>query len=66
MKGGINKILRNIVAGSSDTEFEKVSLGPRPLNLRHQSVLTVLCGVATDEGDVPLGLEGAKGETRDL
>ena len=25
MKGGLNKILRNIVAGSSDTEFEKVS-----------------------------------------
>ena len=25
MKGGFNKILRNIVAGSSDTEFEKVS-----------------------------------------
>jgi len=23
MKGGFNKILRNIVAGSSDTEFEK-------------------------------------------
>ena len=28
MKGGFNKILRNIVAGSSDTEYEKVS-GPR-------------------------------------
>ena len=26
MKGGFNKILRNIVAGSSDTEYEKVSL----------------------------------------
>lgn len=25
MKGGFNKILRNVVAGSSDTEFEKVS-----------------------------------------
>ena len=25
MKGGFNKILRNIVAGSADTEFEKVS-----------------------------------------
>jgi len=23
MKGGFNKILRNVVAGSSDTEFEK-------------------------------------------
>jgi hypothetical protein len=25
MKGGFNKLLRNIVAGASDTEFEKVS-----------------------------------------
>jgi hypothetical protein len=25
MKGGLNKILRNIVAGASDTEFEKVT-----------------------------------------
>ena len=25
MKGGFNKMLRNIVAGASDTEFEKVS-----------------------------------------
>lgn len=24
MKGGFNKIIRNIVAGASDTEFEKV------------------------------------------
>jgi hypothetical protein len=26
MKGGFNKLLRNIVAGASDTEFEKVRL----------------------------------------
>ena len=26
MKGGLNKLLRNIVAGASDTEFEKVIL----------------------------------------
>ena len=26
MKGGFNKLLRNIVAGASDTEFEKVSI----------------------------------------
>lgn len=26
MKGGINKVLRNIVAGASDTEFEKVTI----------------------------------------
>ena len=30
MKGGFNKILRNIVAGSSDTEYEKVSDGGGP------------------------------------
>lgn len=24
MKGGFNKLMRNIVAGASDTEFEKV------------------------------------------
>ena len=29
MKGGFNKILRNIVAGSSDTEFEKVSVSDK-------------------------------------
>ena len=29
MKGGFNKILRNIVAGSSDTEYEKVSDSPQ-------------------------------------
>lgn len=28
MKGGFNKILRNIVAGASDTEFEKVRHQP--------------------------------------
>ena len=26
MKGGFNKILRNIVAGAADSEFEKVSI----------------------------------------
>ena len=31
MKGGFNKILRNIVAGSTDTEYEKVSLLALPL-----------------------------------
>ena len=34
MKGGFNKILRNIVAGSSDTEYEKVSHRPVVLRLR--------------------------------
>lgn len=32
MKGGFNKMLRNIVAGASDTEFEKVSL-TKPFDL---------------------------------
>ncbi len=33
MKGGFNKILRNIVAGASDTEFEKVTTKQSYLNL---------------------------------
>ena len=31
MKGGFNKLLRNIVAGASDTEFEKVTLQTPPI-----------------------------------
>ena len=38
MKGGFNKILRNIVAGSSDTEFEKVR---HPLALKPSQSLTI-------------------------
>jgi hypothetical protein len=33
MKGGFNKILRNIVAGASDTEFEKVTITQSYFNL---------------------------------
>lgn len=40
MKGGFNKILRNIVAGASDTEFEKVTLTLINFNTApHQSYL---------------------------
>lgn len=34
--GGFNKIIRNIVAGASDTEFEKVSF----CKLTHEQRLT--------------------------
>jgi len=33
MLGGFNKLMRNIVAGATDTEFEKVSLKPHTLSL---------------------------------
>jgi hypothetical protein len=63
MKGGFNKILRNIVAGANDTEFEKVSkqvLGaPKPNSL-------LLVRTETHKGDIPPRLEGAQGEARNL
>ena len=40
MKGGFNKILRNIVAGSSDTEYEKVS---RKKSYRLKKPCLILC-----------------------
>lgn len=55
MLGGFNKILRNIVAGASDTEFEKV----RPFR-DNQSF------IETHKGHVPSGLEGAQRKTRYL
>ena len=58
MKGGFNKILRNIVAGSSDTEFEKV---------RTLMDLTLLFELLeTHESHIPSGFQGAKGEACDL
>ena len=53
MKGGIGKIFRNLAASKAHSEFEKV----RELRV------TVSC-VATHQGDVLDGLEGAQGETR--
>jgi len=53
MKGGLNKLMRNIVAGASDTEFEKVS--PWFSNF-----------VEADESHVPYGQQGAKGKARYL
>lgn len=57
MKGGFNKILRNVVAGSSDTEFEKVGFP-------HYPVLTLTA--ETLQSYILARLERAKGETRDL
>ena len=52
MLGGFNKIMRNIVAGAQDTEFEKV---PRSL-----------IPVAFDQVHVPPGQQGAEREARNL
>ena len=57
MKGGFNKILRNVVAGSSDTEFEKVGFP-------HYPVLTLTA--ETLQSYILARLERAKRETRDL
>ena len=54
MKGGFNKILRNVVAGSSDTEFEKV-------------IATIITTILTSsletlQGHILIGLQGTEGE----
>ena len=68
MKGGFNKILRNIVAGSADTEYEKVSFSASEKGLFPAQVynLFLLCCAAFDEGNFPHGLEGTQGEARHL
>ena len=53
MKSGFNKILRNIVAGASDTEFEKVFIC-------YSYIL------ATYEGNVPSRFKRAKRKARNL
>ena len=55
MKGGFNKILRNVVAGSSDTEFEKVSF------TGHSQFLA-----ETLQGHILAWLKRTKGKARDL
>ena len=57
MKGGFNKLMRNIVAGTADTEFEKVS--PLQLLIIHLYIILT----ETDESYIPPGLKGAKRET---
>jgi hypothetical protein len=52
MAGGINKILRNIVASSTDTEFEKVGLKAD--------------FAASSKSHVSHGFERTKGKTRDM
>ena len=65
MKGGFNKILRNIVAGSSDTEYEKVSCWPVVLRLRFADHMCSLA-IEIDKSYVPSGLKGTQGEARYL
>ena len=48
MKGGFNKILRNIVAGSSDTEYEKVSLMKHSLILANHNLSCFLVVIEID------------------
>ena len=50
MKGGFNKIIRNLVAGASDTEFEKVHS-----HYNWARKLSFLF-VEINESDFPLGL----------
>jgi hypothetical protein len=56
MLGGFNKIMRNIVAGATDTEFEKVS--PHSL---HPTIFT-----ETNERHFSFGQQRAQREARDL
>ena len=52
MKGGLNKIFRNVAATKGKSDFEKVTIWVWLLE--------------DDQGDLPLRLEGAKGETCNL
>lgn len=60
MKGGINKLIRNITATSVKGDFEKVTI-TSILNR-----LTAKLIVETTEGNIPHGFEGAQGEACDL
>ena len=65
MKGGFNKILRNIVAGSADTEYEKVS--PISPNTRFRGIkLTWFYFTEAYESNIPSRLERTKGKACDL
>lgn len=56
MKGGFNKLLRNIVASSTDTEFEKVS---------DRCKMTPMA-IEASQGHFPHGQQGAQGKARYL
>ena len=58
MLGGFNKLMRNIVAGASDTEFEKVN--------KIISYQTFVYYIEADKRNFPLGQQRAKRETCDL
>ena len=68
MKGGFNKILRNIVAGSADTEYEKVShIVPEWFSKLFKLTLTLTWHITeTDEGNFPHGLQGTQGKARHM
>jgi len=55
MKGGFNKLLRNIVAGSSDTEYEKVSNSFALTNFD-------LSIAETNKGNIPSRQQGTQRE----
>lgn len=54
MKGGINKIVRNLNATKGKTDFDKV------LSRLVSTLLEI------DQGYIPFGQQRAKGEARDL
>ena len=58
MKGGFNKVMRNIAASTADSEFEKVSL--------HVTSLIVHISLETNKGHFPLGFKRAKREACSL
>ena len=60
MKGGFNKILRNIVAGSADTEFEKASMTLIPSSKQKANNFLIL--VETHESNFPSGFQRTKRE----
>ena len=57
MLGGFNKLMRNIVAGASDTEFEKVNK-----IISYQTFVYI----EADKRNFPHGQQRAKRETCDL
>ena len=55
MKGGINKLMRNITATSAKTDFEKVP-----------SLILINLTIETDQSYLPHGFQRAQGKTRHL
>lgn len=55
MKGGLNKMMRNVVASTADSEYEKVSISYLPDQ-----------DLATHESDISTRFERTKREARCL